>query len=121
VTELEMTQLCAEAVGYRVAGTRDDFDRVKAIPVEQFPGAPHYQYAPLADASCALALLVKFGLILEPESADGQWAATWINRSKVKGLKTAIARYAPTPHRAIVECAAQVQQQIRSTQQVTKP
>ena len=62
MTDLEITKLCAEAMGWRPAGERKDFDTVKAIPVEQFPGAPHYQYAPLHDAASAMALVKKFDL-----------------------------------------------------------
>lgn len=108
MTDLEMTKLCAVAMGWRPAGTRKDFDIVKAIPVEQFPGAPHYQYAPLKDDSSAMALVKKFGLVIEP---DGDWGVSWINTSRVSGLKSVTVRFAADLNRAICECVAKMQEQ----------
>lgn len=108
MTDLEITQLCALAMGWKPAGTRKDFDTVKAIPVEQFPGAPHYQYAPLHSSSDAMALVEKFRLVLEPDGGD-YWAATWINRSRERGMHSQAVRNAATLNRAICECVAKMQ------------
>lgn len=64
MTDLEMTKRCAIAMGWKPAGTRKDFDTVKCIPVEQFPGACHYQYAPLKGNSDAMALVEKLRLTI---------------------------------------------------------
>ena len=72
MTDLEMTKLCAEAMGWRPTGKRKDFDTVKAIPVEQFPSAPHYQYAPLCDDASAMALVKKFHLEIQPPDPENK-------------------------------------------------
>lgn len=106
MTDLEMTKLCAEAMGWRPAGERKDFDAVKAIPVEQFPGAPHYQYAPLKDDASAMALMKRFRL-------DVAWS--WAGQVGCRSVSTAsdVLENISCDHkdlnRAIVECVAKMQ------------
>lgn len=98
-------------MGWRPAGTRKDFDRVKAIPVEQFPGAPHYQYAPLASDSDAMALLKKFDIVIEREKDRTLFAATLFKPVKGRRAEVHIARAAATLNQAICECVAKMQLQ----------
>jgi hypothetical protein len=107
MTDLEMTKLCAEAMGWRPAGERKDFDVVKAIPVEQFPGAPHYQYAPLNDDSSAMALVKKFRLGINSWNPEYQ---VWVQSTEITSDESArTCSFNADLNRAIVECVAKMQ------------
>ena len=106
MTDLEMTKLCAEAMGWKPAGTRHDFDTVKAIPVEQFPGAPHYQYAPLHDDAQCFALVKKFHPIIVPGIRTPKGREPWHVEIKSPDWDA----YNTDLNCAIVECVAKMQQ-----------
>lgn len=116
MTDLEITQRCAEAMGWRPAGTRKDFDKVKAIPVEQFPGALHYQYAPLRDDGACLEFVRRFDMIIEPDDLassgtvqNRSWGVTiFVIRDKRRGRDMFIVRNCPDLRRAICECVARM-------------
>lgn len=100
MTDFEMTKLCAEAMGLPPLEDGSDYGFY-----EDSEGTVR-SYAPLYNAMQAMELLTTFKLVVEP---DGEWSATWINTSRVKGLHTHTVRYAPTVNRAIVECVAKLQ------------
>ena len=109
MTDLEMTKLCAEAMGWRPAGERKDFDTVKAIPVEQFPGAPHYQYAPLHNDASVMMLVKKFRLGINAHNRDEYqvWPQGGLLEPNVAGSCCA---FNADLNRAIVECVAKMQE-----------
>jgi len=100
MTDLEMTTLCAESLGL----TYEVLSNVVCIN----DPANSVIWNPLHDNAQAMALLTQFKLVIEP---DGDWAATWINRSRKKGLRTVAVRHATTLNRAIVECVVEMQLQ----------
>lgn len=97
--DLTITRLCAEAMGWRPAGERKDFDSVKAIPVEQFPGAPHYQYAPLRDDAAAMALVKKLHIAISILRGGGWMSHCEQMRGWIENVDL---------NRAICECCAKV-------------
>ena len=107
MTDLEITKLCAEAMGWRPAKERDDFDVVKAIQVEQFPHAPYYQYAPLKDGSSALALVKKFRINLN-YGWDKWHAYGWDRWHASHGYGNSFGESRDLNH-AICECVAKMQ------------
>lgn len=104
MTDLEITNLCAKAMGWRPAGTRKDFDRVKAIPVEQFPGAPHYQYAPLADGNACMTFVKKFRLSINSYNKEYQVWPTGIEQ----GAAGKACSFDADLNRAICLCVAKM-------------
>lgn len=106
MTDLEITQWCAKAMGWRPAGTRKDFDTVKCIPVEQFPGACHYQYAPLKDDQSAMALVKRFRLGINAYNAEYQ---VWSQSGKVGAERAGEScAFNVDLNRAICECVAKL-------------
>lgn len=100
MTDLEMTKLAAEAMG---------FSSLVAIPTVESTGvryaAPQYAYCPLHDDAQAMALVKKFRLHPIPDNdREGYWDV-FVGK-----------RYSPTVYgsdpdlnRAIVECVAKMQ------------
>jgi len=106
MSDLELTKLCAEAMGWSPCGVREDFESVKALPVAQFPGAPAYQYAPLKSDSSAMALVKKFRLDITNFFGSNDNFHEWSVRGTVAGLETSVNA---DLNRAIVECVAKMQ------------
>ncbi|HEX7953967.1 MAG TPA: hypothetical protein VF523_12935 [Burkholderiales bacterium] len=102
MTDLEMTKLCAEAMG---------------IVLDGIPSAPSYFdsdktengciifYDPIHDDAQAMALVKKFGLCIEqyaPDSASG-------SRVYLPGYWKRGVKFMSNLNRAIVECVARMQ------------
>mgnify|MGYP001617981049 CR=1 FL=1 len=89
MTDLEMTKLCAEAMGLEIFWA-------EALPITAPKGCP---YDPLHDDAQAMALVKKFHIALgwnDPGwGAFGQHDKRWVNN--------------PDLNRAIVECVAKMQ------------
>ena len=103
MSDLEMIRICAEAMGFSVVKGDGRYKNGFAIATED--GDPVTNYDPLAHDTQAMAMVKKFGLVLEP---DGEWAATWINRSREIGKRSVTVRHSPTVNRAIVECVVKM-------------
>ena len=106
MTDLEITRLCAEAMGYHQRKITDGGKRVWIIPHHPDPQcAPSaIIYDPLHDDAQAMALVKKFGLqILPPEPASaGRWVVSYGELGKC-GDNTNL-------NRAICECVVKMQQ-----------
>ena len=104
MTDLEMTKLCAEAMGVAVGPVPN----VNGKLTYQVPLNPlWFSYDPLHDDAQAMALVKKFSLSISmPEL--GVWeAAEWHDvREHFTGLMSAN----PDLNRAIVECVAKMQE-----------
>jgi hypothetical protein len=100
MTDLEMTRLCAEAMGITGWLTEDD----PMVTNEQ--GEFIEPYDPLHDDAQAMALVKKFALILEPDGLPAkEWAVhVWYTADIRWGVVT--NKYL---NRAIVECVAKMQ------------
>jgi len=84
MTDLEMTRLCAEAMGF-----------------EPYADQPPYNYDPLYDDAQAMALVKKFGVALY-QGETGCWYADLPGFAmRVRSLDL---------NRAIVECVAKMQE-----------
>jgi len=107
MTDLEMTRLCAEAMGitYRVSHDRRSGEFVE-INTGRDPGNEG-EYDPLHDDAQAMALVKKFRLdiafLFSPEPTKGRWAV----RGTPDGWE--ISRQRDLNH-AIVECVARIQE-----------
>lgn len=111
MTDLEMTKLCAEAMGYRfIESMYGNWKRVSPSGRVRYCGANILDcgYEPLHDDAQAMALVKKFDLCLEPNSPNvAKWAVWRIDHEE------------PITHnadlnRAIVECVAKMQSAILS-------
>lgn len=96
MTDLEMTKLCAEAMGYVYRGQHDD-----ALMGNQFG-----KYDPLHDDAQAMALVKKFKsphfqLWSDDEVTGGKWHA-WVRGQRAGTSSDSL-------NRAIVECVAKMQ------------
>jgi len=101
MTDLEMTRLCAEAMGYRGEGISDHWGGLPIFASEI--GA----YDPLHDDAQAMALVKQFGLQLH-QRFDGTWLVTWRPlEAERKSL-----------NRAIVECVAEMQAKLKEIENV---
>lgn len=97
MTDLEMTKLCAEAMGFSVCITRDDnpnFDHYRRMAISEV-------YDPLHDNAQAMALVKKLKLCCAWQPNIGDW---WVH--PIGGKPES---YAQDLNRAIVECCARMQ------------
>lgn len=103
MTDLEMTKLCAEAMGIRIE--HEQHDRAYFIYHPMDNDVPLFAiYSPLHDDAQAMELVKKFNLeiIPPPLRAIHKWRA-------VTGDAKAISGSADNLNRAIVECVAEMQ------------
>lgn len=104
VTDLEITKLCAEAMGYTAHpitgfGTQDDMIYVQEV-VSESPSDRHF-YQPLHNDAQAMALVKKFKLNIM-WSEHGWWA---VRQNDI----TALTSRDEDLNRAICECVAKMQ------------
>ena len=109
MTDLEITRLCAEAMGYTFveeygwpAGTityLGDF------------GEKHYYWRPLHDDAQAMALVKKFDLYIHPGTLNREtvWHVERIEVLESGAVDDRCCAYAPSLNRAICECVAKMQ------------
>ena len=104
MTDLEITKLCAEAMGYQVIGQREPSTVLYSHPNSS---AVTCFYQPIHDDAQAMALVKKLRLRVLPQ-ANGHWCVD-------NGEPTPYARgaywlaSAETLARAACECASQMQ------------
>ena len=103
MTDLEMTRLCAEAIGKQ--WNADQTDYIRTLESRAL-GPAWCVYDPLHDDAQAMALVRKFRLIIVPRVSDDGWNVgpaigqlDMSNDVSSNGL-----------NRAIVECVAKMQQ-----------
>lgn len=113
MTDLEMTKLCAEAIGVSGIITLDcmSSDPTKHyVYIETDGQHPSYIYHPLHDDAQAMALVKKFQLVIErdPQRSDYFGVTLFPARIDGKMQKTLVVRHAPDLNRAIVECVAKM-------------
>lgn len=101
MTDLEMTKLCAEAMGLVISPLQVTCKHPSAVLVED--GPVYEEYSPLHDDAHAMALVKKFDLILYrvPNGWD-----VW---PYISGGGRAPGKFAENLNRAIVECVAKMQ------------
>ena len=109
MTDLEMTKLCAEAMGliHEVVSDSayEDLNEYRWVSI------PDGTYKPLEDDAQAMALVQRFHLAIQPPQfvRPPRWHV-WVDEGGVgKGKHTGIAG-ALNLNRAIVECVAKMQQ-----------
>ncbi len=93
MTDLEMTKLCAEAMGYEVLQKYPPHPSITACPLEGYINGIWSRYEPFVNDAQAMALVKKFHLQIN-------WKGCW----------PAVGSWEPVHgsdlNRAIVECAA---------------
>ena len=94
MTDLEMTRLCAEAMGYKGEGISDHWGGFPIFASEVGP------YDPIHDDAQAMALLKKFALTITPD--DGGYLVYPDDESY-------FVENSRDLNRAIVECVAKMQ------------
>lgn len=107
MTDLEMTKLCAEAMGlepYREHGIAQNSSPWSIFIVDKTQGRGYSHYDPLHEDEQAMALVKKFQLQIQPP-----WARA--NRDWRVGDKDNVLSdpHSPDLNRAIVECVAKMQ------------
>lgn len=111
MTDLEMTRLCAEAMGLALR-PRIGARNITCANQDLLETTWGEQYEPLVDDAQAMALVKKFKLVIGPDGSCPEcdyWATTWINKSRAKGQRSVAIRKQITLNRAIVECVAEMQ------------
>jgi len=105
MTDLEITRLCAEAMGYtyRIQNRNDHYS--EAVYITQH-GDDCFRYNPLHDDAQAMALVKKFQM--DVDFCTNQWRASWYN---VRGKECTRWKQAVNNdlNRAICECVAKMQ------------
>lgn len=107
MTDLEMTRLCAEAMGYKEAHDyeSDELPRgsILCVHLPQY----HFLYNPLHDDAQAMALVKRFEVELIRWDENAGWVAQCFN-STIRFHSR--AWHESDLNRAIVECVAKMQQ-----------
>ena len=101
MTDIEIIKKCAEAMGIDVV----EVSRGLAIPYDNF-NEPQPFYDPLTDDAQAMALVKKFGLIIEPDGVmptTEWWVQVWVS-DEIRW--TGVAN--KDLNRAICECVARL-------------
>lgn len=98
MTDIEITRLCAEAMGEKIVYPDDDNERLP-LATENERGANLYD--PLHDDAQAMALVKRFTLHAVYEAADRVWHCVT--------LQHGFYGRSPELNRAICECVAQMQ------------
>lgn len=103
--DLEMTRLCAEAMGWKVKGPATQWVSWKshkcAVCASNDKGGDHI-WDPLHDDAQAMALVKKFKLTIGFDIVSNQWTAISEHGQAYDGDSCSI-------NRAIVECVAKMQ------------
>ena len=101
MTDLELTRLCAEAMGLKISKVYDG-----GTIVLSSSHCFNHIYNPLHNDAQAMALVKKFGLRTGKNSV-GQWTAEQPGNELLEGV---LGVADPSLNRAIVECAAKLSQ-----------
>jgi hypothetical protein len=103
MNDLEMTRLCAEAMGLRIV---DDFSdchpSVSGVEIEISPRIASTRYDPLHNDAQAMALAKRFKLNIG-QLSDGKFCKVFVMEPYAEGESTDL-------NRAICECVAKMQQ-----------
>ena len=106
-TDLEATNICAVALGFRPVGEYKDFETTKAIQMEEVLGGPKYKYSPLTDGASAFELVEVFQLAIDRFAMmKAGEIPTWGWR--VKGGDTSYVHF--SLKKAITICVAKMKQ-----------
>ena len=108
MTDLEMTRLCAEAVGlqWKLLPALEGSETYDEDTIIFYDGPYPVKYNPIMNDAQAMALVKKCGLSLcspSPENADWQALKVWT------GDSTTPSAFNKDLNRAIVECVAKMQ------------
>jgi hypothetical protein len=111
VTDLEITRLCAEAMGYSISRSKyQPHTQVWVTPPHSEQSLPAaFLYAPLHDDAQAMALVKKFPMTIEHPSltvGGKEWHVESVEI--VNGICPDV--YAEDLNRAICECVAKLKQ-----------
>lgn len=104
MTDLEITKLCAEAMGIKISFTSAKTHFFVYHPMEEV--LPLFKaYAPLYDDEQAMALVKKFHLYIYPRGPEPRQYTEW-----QVSIQSGISGFAADLNRAICECVAKTQQ-----------
>lgn len=105
-SDLEMTRLCAEAMGIPLRDVRTGNDGWLVI-ADKRELPPYNFYHPLTDDAQAMALVKKFGLSINQQDHDEDiWDAVWFDPADMDNeIESGKQK---TLNRAIVECVSRV-------------
>ena len=101
MTDLEMTRLCAEAMGYEC---------IDGLWLDEMRFGPG-RYDPLHDDAQAMALVKKLGLwIIQPDGRSETEMVAYLGSKRIGTQEDLICGKHPTDlNRSIVECVAKMQ------------
>lgn len=108
MTDLEMLQLCARAMGFKsvvVAGTQPKTGKEFVWVSTNGNRRGEHAFDPLHDYAQAFGLVIKMKLSLGPPDGEGGWCA-WDNEANISDE---LQVEDEDPCRAIVECVARLQ------------
>ena len=106
MSDLELTRLCAEAMGYTLTGR---------LAERSDGGVVHDVYDPLHDDAQAMALVKRFNLTLRKMKSPKGWMVSEFGWSTCIGAHQSFAR--TDLNRAIVETVAKIQKSITKSAQ----
>lgn len=110
MTDLEMTKLCAEAMGYRLDAD-GGFSRLQQGAGMDEPAWFEFIYSPLHDDAQAMALVKKLGLTVDPQEDKPPF--TWrVVVANEGDWDDQIFAQGSDLNRAIVECVAKMQAKV---------
>lgn len=104
MSDLEITRLCAEAMGLTVIRMHDIGQGAPVWALAQ-EGTRSVAYSPLTDDAQAMALVKKFGLWITHDNGEAV-AKPWC----VEGADDSTITYSDSLNRAICECVAKMRQ-----------
>ncbi len=107
MNDLEMTRLCAKAMGYSVV--KGDARYKNGMAIATVDGEPVTNYDPLKHDAQAMALVKRFDIVIEREKDDSFATTLFVKRVGIKGFSTYVVRNQVDLNRAIVECVAKMQ------------
>jgi hypothetical protein len=105
VTDLEITKLCAEAMGCGVV--ERESDGAELVIHGDFI-SPLSSYDPLHDDAQAMALVKKFWMVIDPPLRDSR-APHKVWRANIPDADTNYSIFSGNLNRAICECVAKMQ------------
>lgn len=113
MTDLELTRLCAEAMGFNVLSAHSAPASNAEFCMIGGNGILPFAYNPLHDDAQAMQLVKKFPMVIEPEYnevGENSWGITCLRINKRgRFAEDSVVRHAFDLNRAIVECCANMQ------------
>ena len=103
MTDLEITRLCAEAMGLEVIPRNISPDGKGGLQIHQTEHGPIKWYRPLHDDAQCMALVKKFGLAILNDDDDSWWVGLALDSPDTEYAE------ASDLNRAICECVAKMQ------------